>query len=97
MPGRYFNWKLAIVLVMSVVVLGSTVVGLRQWRRTNKAEQGYILGNEAYGEKRWEEAAENLGRYLVLERDDVPTLLKYADAQMICRWRLDAARVQFLL
>ena len=73
------------MLVIGVVVLGTTVFGLRQWRRTNKAEQAFILGNEAYEEHRWEEAAQNLGRYLALERDDVPTLLKYADAQMKIR------------
>ena len=85
MPGRYFNWKLAIVLVMGLVVLGATTFGLRQWRRTNRAERGLVLGNEAYDEHRWEEAAENLGRYIAMEREDVPVLLKYADAHLKIR------------
>jgi tetratricopeptide (TPR) repeat protein len=82
MPGRYFNWKLAIVLVISLIVLAVSAFGLRQWRRTNRAEQGLILGNKAYDEHRWEDAAEHLGSYIALERNDVPTLLKYADAQL---------------
>jgi len=85
MPGRYFNWKLAIVLVISLVVLGVSAFGLRKWRRTNRVEQDFILGNKAYNEHRWEEAAEYLGSYIALERDDVPILLKYADAQLKIR------------
>ena len=85
MPGRYFNWKLAIVLVISLIVLGVSAFGLRKWRRTNRAEQGLILGNKAYDEHRWEEAAEHLGSYIALERDNVSILLKYADAQLKIR------------
>ncbi|MGD8501012.1 MAG: tetratricopeptide repeat protein, partial [Phycisphaerales bacterium] len=85
MPGRYFNWKLAIVLFIGLVVLGVGAFGLRQWRRTNKADRGLVLGNRAYDEHRWEEAAENFGLYLTVERNDVPTLLKYADAQLKIR------------
>ncbi len=85
MPGRYFNWKLAIVLVISLIVLGVSAFGLRQWRRTNRAEQGLILGNKAYDEHRWEDAAEHLGSYIALERDNVSILLKYADAQLKIR------------
>ena len=85
MPGRYFNWKLAIVLVISLVVLGVSAFGLRQWRRTNRAEQGLILGNKAYDEHRWEDAAEHLGSYIALERENVSILLKYADAQLKIR------------
>ena len=82
MAKRYFNWKLAIVLVIGIVVLGITAFGLRQWQRAGRAERGLILGNKAYEEHEWEEAAKNLGRYLAVKRDDVPVLLKYADAQL---------------
>ena len=85
MPRRYFNWKLAIVLVIGLVVLGATAFGLRQWRRSNRSERGLILGNKAYDEHRYEEAASQLGSYLTVESDDVPTLLKYADAQLNIR------------
>ena len=85
MPGKYFNWKLATVLVMGLIVLGVTAYGLRQWRRSGRAERGLALGNTAYKEHRWEEAARNLGRHLAVVQDDVPTLLKYADAQLNIR------------
>jgi len=85
MPRRYFNWKLAIVLVIGIGVLGVTAFGLRRWQRTNRAEQGLVLGNKAYDEQKWEQAATNLGRHLTVEPDDVPVLLKYADAQLKIR------------
>src|SRR4030042_4221299 len=85
MPRRYFNWKLAIVLLLGFVVRGVTAFGLRQGRRSNRAERGLTLGNKAYEEQRYEEAASQLGRYLTVERTDVPTLLKYADAHLNIR------------
>ena len=85
MPKRYFNWKLIVVLVIGLVVLGITAYGLRQWQRNRRADRGLILGNKAYNDHRWEEAARNLGRYLAVVRDDVPVLLKYADAQLNMR------------
>ncbi len=85
MPRRYFNWKLAIVLIISICVLGVTAVGLRQWQRTNRADQGLILGNKAYDEQKWDEAVENFGRYLAIEQNNVPVLMKYAEAQLKIR------------
>jgi len=85
MPRRYFNWKLAIVLVLGLVVLGVSAFGLRRFQRTGRAEKGLELGNKAYNEHRWEQAAQNLGRHLAVEREDVPVLLKYADAQLKIR------------
>ncbi len=85
MPRRYFNWKLIFVLVIGFVVLGITAYGLRQWQRSRRADRGLILGNKAYNENKWEEAARNLGRYLAVVQDDVPALLKYADAQLNIR------------
>jgi tetratricopeptide (TPR) repeat protein len=85
MPRRYFNWKLAIVLLIGLIVLGATAFGLRRWQRSGRAEQGLVLGNKAYDEHKWEEAAQNLGRYIAVKGDDVPALLKYADAQLKIR------------
>ena len=85
MARRYFNWKLAIVLVIGFVVLAATAFGLRQWRRSGRAGRGLEVGIKAYNERRWEDAAKNLGLYLAIERDDVPVLLKYADAGR-CNW-----------
>jgi len=85
MAGRYFNWKLVIVLLMGLAVLGATAFGLRQWQRSRRAQHGLTLGNIAFDEHRWEEAAKQLGRYLAVSQDDVPALLKYAEAQLNIR------------
>ncbi len=81
MSGK-INWKLIIVLVISLVVLGVTAYGLRRWNRLHRAEAGLELGNRAYENARWVEAAQNLGRYLTVEPDDIDALMKYAQAQL---------------
>lgn len=85
MANRYFNWKLAIVLMISVIVLGATAYALRQLQRGQRAEHGLEDGIKAYDQKMWEEAAKNLGRYLSVQPDNVSILLKYADAQLKIR------------
>ena len=82
MARRYFNWKLAIVLIVGLFVLGVTAYGLRQWRKETRAERGLELGNKAYEQQDYEEAARSLGRYVGVYNDDVPAMLKYADAHL---------------
>ncbi|OHB72825.1 MAG: hypothetical protein A2Z25_00690 [Planctomycetes bacterium RBG_16_55_9] len=84
-PARYFNWKLAVVLIISLFVLGVGAFALRQWHKNNRIQQGLVVGTKAYEEGRLEEAVEYLGRYLAVQRDDVDVLLKYADAQLLIR------------
>ena len=84
-PVRYFNWKLAIVLIISLFVLGVGAVTLRQWHKNNRTQQGLIRGTKAYQDGHWEDAAMYLGRYIAVRRDDVDILLKYADAQLKIR------------
>ena len=85
MAKRYFNWKLAVVLVMGLAVLAATAFGLRHWQRGRRASQGLLLGNKAYSESRWEESANQFGRYLGVAPDDIPILLKYADSHLKIR------------
>ena len=85
MPKKYFNWKLAIVLLIGFIVLSVTAFGLRQWQRSHRAERGLYLGNKAYSEQKWEEAARNLGRYLAVAQNDTTVLFKYAQAQLNIR------------
>ncbi len=87
MARRYFNWKLAIVLVVGLAVLCVTALGLRQWQKENRAERGLVLGNKAYEEHRYDDAARYLGRYVGVYQDDISALLKYADAQVNIRPR----------
>lgn len=85
MSARYFNWKLAAVLLISLAVLSAGAFALRQWHKSNRTEQGLERGSEAYDAGRWEEAAEHLNYYLNVRQDDVPVQLKYADACMNIR------------
>jgi tetratricopeptide (TPR) repeat protein len=85
MARRYFNWKLVIILLIGLIVLGVTAFGLRRWQRERRSSQGLVLGNKFYDQGNWEEAAKNLGQYIAVVGDDVPALLKYADAQFNIR------------
>ena len=85
MPARYFNWKLATVLLLSLAILGGGAFGLRQWHKSDRTEQGLVRGTEAYDAGRWEEAVEQLGYYVSAQQQDVSALLKYAEACMNIR------------
>ncbi|UCD51012.1 MAG: tetratricopeptide repeat protein [Phycisphaerales bacterium] len=93
MAKRYFNWKLAFVLAVAVVVFAAAAFALHSWQRSTRAEQALPLGEQAYDQGDWEEAARQFGRYLVVHGSDIPILLKYADAQLKIR-PLDSANIQ---
>jgi tetratricopeptide (TPR) repeat protein len=87
MARRYgfFNWTLAIVLVAAVVVFVGAVLLLHVWRRSMRAvraEQALPIGQQAYDQRDWDKAADQLGRYVMVHSDDTAILLKYADAQL---------------
>ena len=81
MKKAYINWKLVLVLVLGCCAIGVTVVGLRKFNRTQRAEQGLKKGLAAYEEKRWKDAASGLGQYLAVHQSDAEILLKYGNAQ----------------
>lgn len=85
MARKYFNWKLAIVLVIGLVIVAVTAYGLRQWLKSSRAENALKIGNKAYEKQEWSEAAQNLGRYISANPNDIPALLKYAEAQLNIR------------
>lgn len=82
MARRYFNWTLAIVLVVALAVFAVAVVVLHHWQRSTRAERARPRGEQAYEQENWDDAATELGRYLAVRNDDVPALAKYADAQL---------------
>lgn len=81
MAQRYFNWKLATVLVVAVIVFGVATYALQRWQKSTHAGRALPLGEAAYAKKDWDEACKQLGRYLAVNAEDVPVLLKYAQAQ----------------
>ena len=93
MAKRYFNWKLAFVLVVAVVVFAAAAFALHSWQKNTRAEQALPLGEQAYEQGDWQEAAKQFGRYLVVHGSDISILLKYADAQLKIR-PLDSASIQ---
>ncbi|MBN2020371.1 MAG: tetratricopeptide repeat protein [Sedimentisphaerales bacterium] len=82
---RYFNWTLFVVLVLGLAVLAATALGLRHWQRGRRSSAGLKIGSKAYEQGQWNEAANQLGRYLAIVQDDIPVLLKYADSQLNIR------------
>ncbi|MBN2133433.1 MAG: tetratricopeptide repeat protein [Sedimentisphaerales bacterium] len=82
MAARYFNWRLAIVLLVAVAVFAGAAFALRQWQRNTRAVEALDPGDEAYKQQDWDTAAEQFARYLTVHRDDEAVLLKYADAQL---------------
>jgi cytochrome c-type biogenesis protein CcmH/NrfG len=82
MAMRYFNWKLAIVLVVASVVFGFSVYALHHWQTTQRARQALPRGLKAFDAKKWDEAAEQLGLYIASNNQDISALVKYGDAQL---------------
>lgn len=85
MAQRYFNWTLAIVLVVGVVVLAVAALSLHKWQRSVLAEESLPLGEQAFAAGDWEEAARQIGRYLVINGNDISRLLMYGEAQLKIR------------
>ena len=79
---RYFNWKLAIVLVVAGVVFTVAAISLHRWQKSTRAEQALPRGLKAYEQKNWDEAANQFGRYLTVNGQDTTVLVKYAESQM---------------
>lgn len=80
MNRGYINWKLVLVLVLGLLAVGVTVVGVRKFNRTQRAEQGLKKGLEAYEQKHWKQATAGLGQYLSVHQSDIEILIKYGDA-----------------
>jgi len=82
MAARYFNWKLATVLIVAIGVFTAAAYALHQWQVRTRAVQALPLGDAAYAEHDYDEAANQYGKYLAVNGDNVEILLKYADAQL---------------
>ena len=82
MATRYFNRKLATVLTVALAIFIVAAYVLHRWQRTIRAVQALPEGETAYAGQDWDEAAERLGSYLAVNRDNVEILVKYADAQL---------------
>jgi len=82
MTRKKINLKPIIVILISIVTLAATTYFVRQWNRSHRAVVGLRRGTEAYENKQWTLAADNLGKYIAIVHDDVDAIIKYADAQI---------------
>ena len=82
MATRYFNWKLATVLVVALGVFSVAAYALHRWQVSTRAVQALPLGDAAYAGQDYDEAAIQYGKYVAVNMDDIEVLLKYADAQL---------------
>jgi tetratricopeptide (TPR) repeat protein len=82
MGTRYFNWKLATVLLVATCIFAATVYALHHWQVNTRAIRAQPLGEEAYARGDWDEAAVQLGKYLSVDMENVDVLLKYGEAQL---------------
>ena len=80
MATRYFNWKLAIVLVVAAFVFIVAAATLHRWQKSTRAEHALVRGQEAYAQRDWDRAADQLGRYLMVNGKDTAALISYANA-----------------
>ncbi|HEG44560.1 MAG TPA: tetratricopeptide repeat protein [Phycisphaerales bacterium] len=85
MAKKRFNWLLAVVLVIGAIVLGTTAFSLRQWQRNRIGEKSLNIGLQAYDQGQWQDAANNLGRYLGFEQTNIDVMNKYAHAHLSIR------------
>lgn len=81
MAKGYINWKLAIVLVVATCVCVGAGLILHDWQKSTRADEALPLGQAAYEQGDWAEAATQLGRYLAVRGDDAEVLLMYGHAQ----------------
>jgi len=85
MAKRRFNWMLAIVLLIALIVLAVTAFGLRRWQRSRMALTARQTGLRAYEQGDWPKAASDLGRYIIVKQNDVEILHKYAQSHLNIR------------
>ena len=85
MPRRYFNWKLAVVMIIGFATVGAGAWAIRQYRINNSASKALEDGLAAYDANDWQKAAGLLRRYVAVNQYDEKVLMKYAQSLMKIR------------
>jgi len=81
-PSGHVNVKVLAVLVAVVCAVAIGGYLLHEHRVRSAEHRALAEGNAAYENRQFTIAAVRLGQYLGRHPDDLPTLLKYADAQL---------------
>ena len=90
-PAR-INWKLLLIVVAALVVLGAGLVVARYVRKEIIASRGLAAGQAGFQKGDWKEAATNLRDYLERFPDNPEVLGQYAQANLLVR-PLDASNI----
>ena len=85
MRRRYFNWKLAAIVVIAVATVSAGAWAIRKYRIKNSSSKALTDGLVAYDSNDWPNAARLLGRYIAVNQYDEKVLMKYARALMKIR------------
>ena len=89
MPKAHrFNWKLFLVVLISLAVLMGTGYGLHKWNRSGRAQKGLVSGQRAFELGQWSQAAHYLGIYIANTPntpEKIPMIMQYAQAQLNSR------------
>lgn len=79
--GR-IRWRALIVLSLLFGLAGGGAYVLRKYMAREAARKALVSGKAAYDDRRFSQAAGNLGVYLSRNPSDIEIRLKYADAQL---------------
>ena len=71
-----------VIVVAAMALVGAGLYGLRNYRKKEAVKKALASGLAAYEAREYTKAAGDLGRYLAGNAQDIPVLLKYANAQM---------------
>lgn len=65
------RFKLLLLILVGVLVIGAGAFGIRQWQRSRQIDEALREGQAAYEREDWAEAVRQLGRYVGRHSDSV--------------------------
>lgn len=71
-----------VVIILLIVAVGAGLYGLHKYRKKAAATKALASGLVASDAREYTKAANELGRYVAANSQDIPVLMKYADAQI---------------
>ena len=74
-----------VVLFVTLIILVSAAFSLRYWQNSRRTSEGFRLGEIAYNQQNWSEAARQYGYFLSKNSKNNEVLAKYAEVQLNIR------------
>ncbi len=76
-----------LVLVVTCAVLATGAISLRYWQKNKQMSEGFKLGEMAWEQQNWPEAARQYGLYITKDNTNIEVLRKYAQSHLNIRPR----------